>query len=88
VAEGGELRAQKWCESKPSLIAPQSCAYIASNLREAHGSPLVIKPHPDPDERSVNEKGVMVETSTHSINRRCGGSSCGDRTVSPRYHDG
>jgi hypothetical protein len=33
----------------------------------------------------VNEKGVVVETSTHSINRRHGGSGHGDRTVSPRY---
>jgi hypothetical protein len=46
--------------------------------------PLGIKPHPDP-EGSVNEKGVVVETSTHSINRRHGGSGRGDRTVSPRY---
>jgi hypothetical protein len=51
-------------------------------------SPLGIKPHPDPNERSVNEKGVVVETLTHSINRRHGGSGRGDRTVSPRYHDG
>jgi hypothetical protein len=88
VAEGGELRAQKWCESKPPLTAPQSRAYITSNPRAACGNPLGIKPHPDPDERSVNEKGVVVETSTHSINRRHGGSGRGDKTVSPRYHDG
>jgi hypothetical protein len=59
-----------------------------TNLRSGHGSPLGIKPHPDPNERSVNEKVVVVETSTHSINRRCGGSGRGDRIVSPRYHDG
>jgi hypothetical protein len=44
-----------------------------------------MKPHLDPDEGSFNEKGVVVETSTHSINRRYGGSGCGDRTVSSRY---
>jgi hypothetical protein len=38
-----------------------------------------------PDEKSVNEKGVVVETSTHSINRRHGGSGHGDRAISPRY---
>jgi hypothetical protein len=88
VAEDGELRAQKRCESKPPLTAPQSRAYITTNLRATCGSPLGVKPHPDPDERSINEKGVVVETSTHSINRRRGGSGRGDKIVSPRYHDG
>jgi hypothetical protein len=64
-----------------------TCLY-GIHPRVAHGSPLGVKPHPDPDERSVNEKGVVVETSNHSINRRRGGSGRGDRTVSPRYHDG
>jgi hypothetical protein len=31
------------------------------------------------------KKRVVVETLTHSINRRHGGSGRGDRTVSPRY---
>ena len=31
---------------------------------------------------------MVVETSNHSINRRHGGSGRGDRTVSPKYHDG
>jgi hypothetical protein len=88
VAEDGELWAQKRCESKPPLTALQSRAYITTNLRAACGSPLGIKPHPDPDERSVNEKGVVVETLTHSINRRHGGSGYGDRIDSLRYHDG
>jgi hypothetical protein len=84
VAEGGELWAQKWCESKPPLMAPQSRAYIMTNPRAACGRPLGIKPHCNP-EVSVNEKGVVVETLTHSINRKHGGSGCGDKTVSPRY---
>jgi len=68
-------------------MASQSHAYIMKNPRVGCGIPLGVKPHPDldPDERSVNEKGVVVETSTHSINRRCGGSGHGDRTVSSRY---
>jgi hypothetical protein len=67
-----------------------TCLYNMTNPRATRGSPLGIKPHPDPEKkrRSVNEKGVVVETSTHSINRRHGGSGRGDRTVSPRYHDG
>jgi hypothetical protein len=47
--------------------------------------PLGIKPHCDPEKKKeVNEKGVVVETSTHSINRRHGGYSHGDRTIIPR----
>jgi hypothetical protein len=61
--EGGELRAQKWCESKLPLTAPQSRAYIMSNPRAACGSPLGIEPHPDLEEDSVNGKGLVVETS-------------------------
>jgi hypothetical protein len=50
---------------------------------------LGIKSSSDPEKRSVNEnEGVVVETSTQSINRRHGSSGRGDRTVSPRYHDG
>jgi hypothetical protein len=88
VAEGGELRAQKWCGSKPPLMAPQSRAYITSNLRATRGLPLGVKPRSDPEEDSVNEKGLVAETSTQSINRRHGSYGRGDRTVSPRYHDG
>jgi hypothetical protein len=88
VAEGGELWAQKRCKSKPPLTALQSRSHLASNLKVARGNSLRIKPHPDPDEGSVNEKVVVVETSTQSINRRRGGSGSGDRTISPWYHDG
>jgi hypothetical protein len=88
VAEGGGLRAQKWCEYKPPLMAPQSRAHLASNLKASCGSPLGIKPHPGLNERSVNEKGVVVETSTHSINRRHGGCVRGDRAVRQMYHGG
>jgi hypothetical protein len=62
MVEGGELRDQKWCESKPPLTALQSRAHIASYLEVVRGNPLSIKLHPDPDEGSVNEKGVVVET--------------------------
>jgi hypothetical protein len=88
VDEGTGLRAQKRCESKPPFTAPQSCAHIASILKATCGSPQGIKPHPGLDEGSINEKGVVVETSTHSINARRGESGCGDRAVSPRYHGG
>jgi hypothetical protein len=56
VAEDGELWAQKRCESKPPLKALQSHSYITKNPRVACGSPLGVKPHLDPDERSFNEK--------------------------------
>jgi hypothetical protein len=88
VAKGGGLWAQKWCESKPPLTAPQSCAYIESNPRAMHYIPLGVNPHPESDKRSVNEKGVVVETLTHCINRRHGGSGCGEKNFSLRYHDG
>jgi hypothetical protein len=73
VVVGGELRDKKWCGSKLPLTTPQSHAYMMTNLSAVHGIPLGIKPHPNPDERSVNEKGVVVGTSTHSIIRRHGG---------------
>jgi hypothetical protein len=57
VVEGGEFRAQKRCGSKPFSMAPKSHAHSAlSNLVAARGRPLVIKPHPNPEEKSVNEK--------------------------------
>jgi hypothetical protein len=88
MVEGGEFRAQKRCGSKPLSTAPKSRAHSTSNPIAARGRPLVIKPRPDPEEKSVNEQGPVVETSAHSINRRHGGSGRGDKTVSPRYHDG
>jgi hypothetical protein len=60
VAEGGELRAQKQCESKPHLTAPQSHAYIMSNPRAMCGSPLGVEPRPDPEEDSINGKGLVA----------------------------
>jgi hypothetical protein len=47
--------------------------------------PLGIKPRCDPERKKVNEKGMVVETLTHSINRRHGRSGQGDRTVSSIY---
>jgi hypothetical protein len=88
VAEGGEFQAQKWCGSKPLSTAPKSRAHSAPNPIAARGRPLVIKPRLDPEEKSINEQGPVVETSTHSINKRHGGSGRGDKTVSLRYHDG
>jgi hypothetical protein len=63
VVEGGELRAQKQCESKPPLTTPQYHDYIVSNRRATHGVPLGVKPCPDPEEDSVNGKGLVAETS-------------------------
>jgi hypothetical protein len=83
VAEGGELRAQKRCGSKPPLMAPQSRAYIMSNPRATRGHPLGVKPRSDPEEDSVNEKGLVVETSAQSINRRHGSYGRGDRSCQP-----
>jgi hypothetical protein len=84
VAEGGEFGAQKQCGSKPLLTTLKSRAH--SMLNPCH--PLVVKPHPDPKEKSVNEQGLVVKISTHSINENHGGFGRGDKTVSSRYHDG
>jgi hypothetical protein len=35
---------------------PQSHAYIGPNLRATRGNKLGIRPHPDPKEKSVNER--------------------------------
>jgi hypothetical protein len=50
------------------------------------GRPLVVCS--DPEEDSVNEKGLVVETSAQSINRKLERYGRGDRIVIPRYHDG
>jgi hypothetical protein len=60
----------------------------ASNPIASRGLPLVVKPRPDPEEKSANEQELVVETLAHSINKKHGGSVRGDRTVNPRYHDG
>jgi hypothetical protein len=88
VAEGGELRAQKWCGFKPPLTSPQSCASITSNSTAARGHLLDIKSLSDPEEDSVNEKGLVSETSAQSINENLGSYGQGDIIVNLRYHDG
>jgi hypothetical protein len=55
VVEDGGLQDQNWCASKLPLTTPQSHDYSTSNLREARGHPLVIRPRPDPKKISVNE---------------------------------
>jgi hypothetical protein len=57
MVEGGELRAQRWCESKPLMMAPRLCAYIMKNLGAMSGHPLGINPLPDFKERSIKKKG-------------------------------
>jgi hypothetical protein len=54
MVEGVGLWAQKWCEFKPLLTTPQSCAHIVSVLRVGCGQTLGTKPHPDL-EGSVNK---------------------------------
>jgi len=66
----------------------QSRAYITSNPTTACGHPLFVKLCLDPNDNSANERGLVVETSFHSINGRHGNSGRGDRFVSPRYQDG
>jgi hypothetical protein len=46
MAKGGGLRAQKQCDLKPLLTAPQSRDHIVSNLRASCGRPLGTKRHP------------------------------------------
>jgi hypothetical protein len=67
VVEGGEFRAQKRCGSKPLSTTPKSHAHLASNPIAAHGHPLVVKLHPDPKVKSVNDQGLVVETLGHFI---------------------
>jgi hypothetical protein len=73
VAEGGDFQAQKRCRSKLLSTAPKSHAHLVSNPIETRGHPLVVKPHPDPKEKLVNEQGLVVETLTHSINENMEG---------------
>jgi hypothetical protein len=70
------------------MTTPQSHAYIVKNLRASHGHPLGIRSQSDPEEDPVNEKGLVVEALSQSINRRCEISGRGDRTINLRYHEG
>jgi hypothetical protein len=58
MAEGGELHGLKSGVNPNHMMAPQSHAYIMTNLREARGRPLGIKPHPNPEERSIKKRGT------------------------------
>jgi len=60
MAEGGEFRAQKRCGSEPLSMAPKSRAHSTPNPIAARVFHLVVKPRPDPKEKSVNEKGMIV----------------------------
>jgi hypothetical protein len=62
VVEGGELRAQKRCNSKPLLTAPQSRAHIAFYPRAACGRPLSFKSRCDPERRQLMKVELVVET--------------------------
>jgi hypothetical protein len=63
VVEDGAFRAQKRCGSKPLLTAPKSRARSVLYPRTTRGHPLVIKPHPDPEEDSTNEQGLNFAAS-------------------------
>jgi hypothetical protein len=67
---------------------PKLHACLVLNPTKECGHPLVIKPHPDLEEKSVNEQGLVVETSFHSINKRHEGFGRGDRAISLSYQDG
>jgi hypothetical protein len=88
MAEDGAFRAQTQCGSKPLSMTPKSCACIMSYPTKTSGLPLVIPPRSDSEEDSINEQGMIVETSAKSINRKHGRYGQGDKIVSPRYHDG
>jgi hypothetical protein len=51
MVEGGELRAQKRCGSKPPSTAPHSRSYKMAYLRAGRGHPLGIKPRCDPEKK-------------------------------------
>jgi hypothetical protein len=55
---GGGLRVLKQCGSKPPLMTLQSRAYIASNLREACGNKIGVRPCLDPKDILVNERRI------------------------------
>jgi len=88
VVEVGEFQAQKRCGFKPLSIALKSLSHLAPNPIAAHGHPLVIKTCPDPEEKLVNEQGLVVETLAHSINENHRGYVHEYRTVNLRYHEG
>jgi hypothetical protein len=70
MVEAGELWAQKKCDSKLILMAPQSRAHIESYPRASCGHPLSIKSRCDPERRKLMKIELVVETSAHSINGR------------------
>jgi hypothetical protein len=88
MAEDGSFRARKRCGSIRLSTAPKSLVHIMLYPTARRGHPLVVQPRSDPEEDLVNEQGLVAETSAQSINRKHGSYGRGDRTVTPRYHDG
>jgi hypothetical protein len=88
VVEDGAFQARKRCGSKPLSTTLKSCARLAPNPIAACDRLIFVKPRPDPEGNLVNERGLVVETLFHSINRRHGRSGRGDIIVNPRYLDG
>jgi hypothetical protein len=84
MAEGGAIQAQKRYGSKLLLTTPNLHAHSMSYPIATSGRPLVIRPCIGPKEISVNGRRLVVETSSHSINRRHGSPGRGDKTFIPR----
>jgi hypothetical protein len=52
---GGELWGLRGGDPSHPWKPLQSHAYIGPNLRAVHCNKLGIRPHPDPEEKSINE---------------------------------
>jgi hypothetical protein len=72
MAKEGAFQARKWCGPKPLHTAPISRAHIILYPIVTSGFPLVVQLCSNPKEDSVNEKGLVAETSAQSINRKHG----------------
>jgi hypothetical protein len=74
-SEGARVRyivKPSWFQNhRVSLAVHQQCATTLGHLSLSRSR-----------EEAVNERGVVVEVSTHSINEKHGGSGCRDRVVS------
>jgi hypothetical protein len=88
IVRRGAFHALKNHGHKPLPAAPKSHACMMSYPTTIGGRSIIIPPDSNPEKNSINEKGLLVETSTQCINKKHGSYDRGDRVVIPRYHDG
>jgi hypothetical protein len=72
MVEEGAFRARKWYGFKLLSMALKSRVHMMSYPMATYGHLIVIPIQSNLEKDSINEKGLVVETSAQSINRKHG----------------